>query len=192
MLNRNKGKLDVEFLNQALEFATRIDSDVNIGVISLFHVENIGQCIKLAEKEGKHRAYVMLSLIAAALSGNKASINHLLLKSASWKGNYLEKYNDNDPLLLTHCGLYSVDVSCKVPIEIAQQNNQTEIVNELLLRMNVCPEEGYVYWVGLQLQAVDVALLQEIHWVKKLTLARNKLATLPEEMEYYLQQVYHY
>ena len=187
LLNQNKGKLDVQFLNQALEFATRMDSDVNIGTISLFHVGNNNDCIQLAEREGKHRAYVMLSLIAAALSGNIESINRLSLEP------YLEEYNESDdPLSLVHCDLFSIDVSSKVPIEIAQQSDQIKVVNELLLRTNVCPDEGYVYWVGLQLQAVDVALLQEIHWVKKLRLARNKLATLPEEMKYYLQQVYHY
>ena len=176
LLNQNKEKLDVQFLNQALEFATRMDGDVNIGAISLFHVENIKQCIELAEREGKHRAYVMLSLIAAALSGNKESINHLSLKPGE---------NEDS----VHCDLLSVDVSSKVPIEIAQQSDQIKIVNQFLLRTNVCPDEGYVYWVGLQLQAVGVALLREIHWVRKLRLARNKLTTLPEELKYYLRQV---
>ena len=186
LLNQNKGKLDVQFLNQALEFATLMDSDVNIGTISLFHVGNNNDCIQLAKREGKHRAYVMLSLIAAALSGNIENINRLSLKP------YLEKYNEyelDDPLSLVHCDLFSIDVSSKVPIEITQQSDQIKVVNELLLRTNVCPNEGYVYWVGLQLQAVDVALLQEIHWVRKLRLARNKLTTLPENLEYCLQQV---
>ena len=172
-----------------------MDNDVNIGIISLFHVENIKQCIYLAEKEGKHRAYVMLSLIAAALSGNMESINHLSLKPASEKENqvysYLDEYFDNDPLSLIHCGLFSINVSSKVPIEIAQQNNRIKIVNKLLLMINVCPDEGqrYVYWVGLQLQTIHIALLQKINWVKRLRLSRNKLTTLPEDLDYCLGQV---
>ena len=187
----------MQFLNQALEFATRMDSDVNIGKISLFHVENIKQCIELAEKEGKHRAHVMLSLIAAALSGNIESLNHLSLEPGSkeekevitFKLIYMEEDDNNEPLSLIHCGLFSVDVSSKVPIEIAQQSNQIKIVNELLLRTNVYPDEGYVYWVGLQLRAIDIALLREIYWVRKLRLSRNKLTTLPEELGDYLYQV---
>ena len=39
---------------------------------------------------------------------------------------YVEEDNNNEPLSLIHsvCGLFSVDVSSKVPIEIAQQSNQ--------------------------------------------------------------------
>ena len=203
LLNQNKGKLDVHLLNQALEFATWMDNDVSIGKISLFHVENINYCIKLAKKEGKHHAYVMLSLIAAALSGNKECLNHLSLESVPEEKNnlfklvYFHGFDDDlgfmvdvdEPLSLMHCGLFSVDVSSKVPIEIAQQKDQNKIVHELLLKTNVCPDEGYVCWVGLQLQAVDTELLQEIHWVKKLRLDRNKLTTLPENLDDCLQQV---
>ena len=187
LLKLGKGKLDVEFFNQVLEFATWMDSDVNVGKIALYHLGNIQHCMKLAEKEGKYHAYVMLSLITAALSGDKDSLNQLSLgysdKEISLEGDVLP--------LFVHCDLFSVDVSSKVPIEIAQQNNHIEIVNEFLLKTNVCPEQGYqyVHWVGLQLRSVDVALLGKINWVKILWLSRNKLATLPEELGDYLKQV---
>lgn len=193
LLKRTKGKLDVEFLNQALEFATWMDSDANVGKIALAHLGNIKHCIRLAEKEGKHHAYVMLSLVKAASSGDKEILNHLLLEPVSEEEkfdiyNYIEE-DKEEPLSFVHCGLCSVNVSSKVPIEIAQQSNQIIIVNELLMKTNVCPDEGYVYWVGLQLRAIDTALLREIYWVKKLRLCRNKLTTLPEELCDYLKQV---
>ena len=181
LLNRGKGKLDVQFLNEALEFATQMDSDISVGKVALAGPVNFKQCIMLAEREGKHHAHVMLLMIMAAISGDKEILNHLHLEPA---------YEDYTELLsLVHCGLFSVNVSVNVPIEIAQQNNKIQVIDELLMKTNVNPEEGYVYWIGLQLRELYKSLLRKIYWVKKLRLARNKLTALPQEMGEYLKQV---
>ena len=171
----------MQFLNQALEYATRMDSDDSVGKVALAHPENLKQCIMLAEREGKHRAHVMLLLIMAAQSGDKEILSHLYLKPA---------YEDNTELLsLVHCGLFSINVSINVPIEIARQSNQIQVICELLMKTYVYPEEGYVFWISLQLRELHISLLQNIYWVKKLRLARNKLTTLPQEISEYLKQV---
>ena len=175
----------MKFLNQALEFATQKDSDVNIGKIALAGPANIKQCIMLAERDRKHRAHVMLLMIMAALSGDKDILNRLSLEPVQ---NEFEE-NNTELLSLVHCRLFSVNVSSKVPIEIAQQSNQIQITNELLMKTNVYPDEEYVCWRGLQLRELDISLLKKIHWVKKLGLSRNRITTLPQEMGMYLRQV---
>ena len=50
LLNHGKGKFDVQFRNQALEFATRMDSDLSVGkLIALAHPTNIIKCLKFAK-----------------------------------------------------------------------------------------------------------------------------------------------
>ena len=69
------------------------------------------------------------------------------------------------------------------------QSNQIQVLNKLLMKANTYPDEGYVHWRGIQLCEVDTSLLREIYWVKNLSLSRNKLTTLPEELGDYLKQV---
>ena len=79
----------------------------------------------------------------------------------------------------------------KYPLERRKyiQSNQIQVINELLMKANVYPDEGYVHWRGLQLCQVDMSSLREIYWVKMLNLSRNKLTILPEELGDYLKQV---
>ena len=125
----------------------------------------------------------MLLLIAAALSGDKEVLNHLLLESIQYIS-YKE-----DILPLVYYGLLSVTVSSDAPIEIARQNNQPHMMYELLMKTNVYPEEGCVYWIRLQLRELNISLLKRIYWVKTLRLSRNKLITLSEGINKYLKQV---
>ena len=82
--------------------------------------------------------------------------------------------------------IHTYAVNC--PLE-SIQSNQIQVMNELLMKANKYPDEGYVHWRGLQLREVDTSLLREIYWVKKLILSRNKLTTLPGELDDYLKQV---
>ena len=184
LLYRGRGKLDVQFLNQALEFAAKLDSDINVAKVALARPANFKQCATLAETEEKHHAHVMLLLIMAALSGEREILNHLLLEPV-----HEIKEENTEQLPLIHCGLFSVNVSINVPIEIAQQNNQVQVIDELLMKTNVYSEEGYVCWRGLQLRELNISLLSKIDWVKKLWLSRNKITSLPQEMGEYLKQV---
>ena len=186
LLNHDKGKLSVQFLNQALELATRMDSDVNIGRVALAHPTNITECIRIAETMDKHHAHATLLLIKAALSGDMEILNLLLLKPIQ----YVDYHEDIQPLV--YCSLLSVTVSSFAPIELAWQNSQPQLIYELLMKTNVYPEEGCVYWIGLQLRELNISLLQRINWVKWLRLSRNKLITLPEEIGGYLKQVHVY
>ena len=185
LLNHGKGKLSVKCLNQALELATRMDSDTNISKIASVHSANISKCIKIAETTEKRHAHALLLLIRTALSGDMEALNYLSLESVQYRS-----YNE-DILPLVHCGLLSVTVSNDVPIEMARQNNQTQLMHELLMKTNVYPKEGCIHWIGLQLRELSMLLLKRISWVKNLRLSRNKLATLPDDIDKYLNQVCH-
>ena len=159
-----------------------MDSDAYVGKVALAHPENIKYCIKLAEREGKHRAYAMLLLITVVRSGNKEILNHLLLEP------HHEAYS-NEPSSYVYCRRFSVYIPINVPIMIAQQSNQIQVTNELLMNTNVRRIEGYVHWRGLQLHKLSISLIRKIYWVKRLILSRNKLTTLPQKMGEYLKQV---
>ena len=151
-----------------------MDSGISVGKIALVHPENIKQCIKLAEREKKHHAHAMLLMIMAALSGDSEILNNLSLTA--------DEYG-------LYCDKFSVYVRSNEPIKIAQQNNQIQVMNELLMKTDVCPDEGYVYWTELQLCELDISLLRKISWVRKLRLSRNSFTNLPKEMYEYLTQV---
>ena len=176
LLNHGKGKFDANFLNQALEFAIRMDSVVNIGKVALAFPSNVNlkPCIMLAEREEKHHAHAMLLLISAALSGDNEILNYLSLIVV-----------DNG----LYCDRCSVYVRSNEPIKIAQQNDQVQVMHELLMKTNVYPDEGYVCWKELQLCKLNISLLRRISWVRQLTLSQNSLTTLPKEMCKYLTQV---
>ena len=174
----------MQFLNQALEFATRMDSAINVGKVALVHpdLENINQCIKLAEREGKHHAHAMLLLITASRSGNKEILNYLLLESRHLA-------YSTESISYVYCRRFSVYIPINTPIKIAQQSKQIQVMNELLMKTDVCEIEGYVHWGGLQLHELDLSMLRKIYWVKRLILSRNKLTIIPLEMGEYLKQV---
>jgi hypothetical protein len=183
LLNHGKGKFDDNFLNQALEFATRMDSASSIGKVALVcpwpSNINLKQCIVLAEREEKHHAHSMLLLVTAALSGVKEILHQMSFEPA-------KKYR-NEAVVCCYSG---VNIPTGVLIEIAQQNNRIQVMNELLMMTDVYPDEGYIFWGGLQLQKLDLSLLMKIYWVKNLILSGNKLITLPQEISEYLKQVY--
>ena len=184
-MNHGKEKFDAKFLSQALEFAIRMDSASDVGKVALVcswpSNINLEQCIVLAEREEKHHAHTMLLLVTAALSGVKEILHQISFEPA--------KEHRNAAVVCCCSDLFSVNVSTRVPIEIAQQNNQIQVMNELLMMTDVYPDEGYICWGGLQLQKLDLSLLMRISWVRKLILSRNKLTILPQEINEYLQQV---
>ena len=184
LLNHGKGKLDVQFRNQALEFATRMDSDVSVGkIIALAQPTNIVKCIEFAKTKKKLHALAMFLLIEAVASGDQEAVNCLLLKPTQYI-NYSE-----DVLPLTYCSTLSVTISSYVPIEIARRFNQPHLMYEVLMKTNVYPKEGYICWIGLQLRELCPSLVDRINWVKYLRLSRNKFTTLPYVIGIFLKQV---
>ena len=184
LLNHGKGKLDVHFRNKALEFATRLDSDVNVGkIVALAQPTNIIKCIEFAQTREKRHALAMFLLIEAIASGDQEAVNCLLLKPIKYIN------CSEDVLPLTCCSSLSVTISTNVPIEIARRFNQPHLMYEVLMKTNVYPKEGYVYWIGLQLRELSPSLIKGINWVKHLRLSRNKLTTLPNVIGKYLKQV---
>ena len=125
----------------------------------------------------------MFLLIEAIASGNKENLNSFLLKPTEYI-----KYTE-DVLPLVYCGRFSVTISSSVPIEIAQKFDQPHLTHELLMKTNVYPEKGCVYWIGLQLHELSISLLKSINWVKYLRLSRNNLIVLPKVIEEYLKQI---
>ena len=76
-----------------------------------------------------------------------------------------------------------------VTVEIAQNNGQRHVREELLLKTGVSQNEGYICWHGLQLLKLDISLLSRITWVKTLRLSRNGIESLPPDISCYLKQV---
>ena len=185
-MNQGKGKFDDKFLSQALEFATQMDSASNVSKVALVcpwpSNINLKQCIVLAEREEKHHAHAMLLLVTAALSGVQEILHQISFEPAEEYRNVAVVCCCSDP--------FSVNISTRVPIEIAQQNNQNQVMNELLMMTGVYPDKGYICWKGLRLQKLNLSLLMNIYWVQNLILSRNKLTSLPQEISEHLQQVY--
>ena len=178
LLNCGRGKFDANFLSRALEFAIQMDSAINVGKVALACPSNVTSDLKpyvmLAEREQKCHARAMLLLISAAMSGDNEILNYLSLIVL------------DDGL---YCDRFSVYVRSNEPIRIAQQNDQIQMMNELLMKTDVYPDEGYICWTELQLCELNISLLRKISWVRQLKLSQNSFTTLPQEMCEYLTQV---
>lgn len=178
--------LGSQFFKEALRAAIEMDSDVNVGYLTLSTQFNIPKYVDLAQREGKPRARTLLMLVMAAQTGDMEVLNQLDLKEEDRESSGGEKKTPQ-----VHSLQLQVSVSPIAPIETAHRSGHFQLRDELTIRTNVYPEEKSVHWSGLQLKEVNVSLMSRISWVEQLKLDRNRLTVLPVEIGQYLQQVMH-
>ena len=186
LLENGADNLEPGCLDRALMAAVKNDNYINMGKLVVKGAK-VQACLRYAKYEKKPQTRAMLLLIIAAQTGEKAIVQKLFGEPAPGLQNQAE-YEDEGFRQVQEAVL-SGNVSTVVPIEIARRNDQSQVLEELLLNTDVNQEEGCVYWNGLRLLQLDVGWLRKIAWVKKLRLAQNGFKTLPPEMATYLKQV---
>ena len=174
-ISTHKQVQEPRFLNYALEVATKADNPHVIGVLVQYGAMIIESCIGVAKANERHDALTMLLLLLAAHTGN---INKSVLRKVC------EKQNSMFDFQMDH-----YMCSMAAPLQIAHCSGHTDVRDKLLFVLGVYYTSGCVYWHGLQLQRLEIKWLRKITWVKDLILSKNRLKTLPVQMETYLQQV---
>ena len=185
-------QLEESFLNQALVAATLNDNHECIGKLVKMGARNIDECVQLAKKTDLVKAKAMLSLVKAALTGEKA----LLGRSDSHSSLDLELNGGalSTSLVLTDEEVTKVvlsgEVSTLVPLELAQQSGQHSMCREILMLTGIDKRKGHVDWSKLNLVSLDVQVLRCMQeWVKEIKLSSNMLRSVSTEFEM-LKEVY--
>ena len=176
-------------LNHALKVAVDNDNPTNVGILVANGAGNISDSLQYAEKMNKPRARAMLMLIGAAQTGDNGVVKNLLDELVH---GVLSKSKEEDKHKLgggVQKAVLPGNISPIVPLDIARQNGQDLVREEILLKTSVNQGEGYVYWNELKLLHFNVSWLEKITWVKHLRLAGNSLKILPPEIGTYLKQV---
>lgn len=166
-------------LSRALIAAVRTDDDANIGKLALLGATNIDQALKEASDLRCSKAHAMLLMVQASLSGRVTSIQNLfgIFKLGSLR-------LPGDVLLAARR-----DISTAVPLRVAAENNHWGVYEELLMHTETNREQAKVLWENLNIKTFEAGWLQRVSWVLHLSLARNKLVSLPAEMSNYLKNV---
>ena len=184
-------QLEESFLNQALVAATLNDNHECIAKLVKMGARNIDECIQLANKRESDlvKAKAMLSLVKAALTGEKA----LLPDCSPYKHSSLDSELNSSTIstssVLTDDSevakvVQSGEVSTVIPLELAQQSGQHSMRREILMLTRVDKSKGHVDWSKLSLMSLDVQLLgcmQE--WVKEFKLPSNMLRRVSAEFK---------
>ena len=180
-------QLEESFLNQALVAATLNDNHECIAKLIKMGARNIDECIQLAKKRESDlvKAKAMLSLVKAALTGEKA----LLPDRSPSKHSSLDLELNSSTVSTDHDlevakVVQSGEVSTLIPLELAQQSGQHSMRREILMLTRIDKSKGHVDWSKLSLVSLDVQLLgcmQE--WVKELKLPSNMLRSVPAELK---------
>ena len=179
-------ELESDCLPRALLAAVKRDSHSNICRLVALGATNIDEALKLAKMEGKHHAWAMLLLLIAAMNNDCNLVRRLFGEPVfNLDGEALSDEGFGEVQAVVKRG----KVSTSVPIEIAHSRQHRSVIKELLLRTDVNQIDRTVDWCGLQLNIFDVNWLGKIHWVKRLTLACNRLKALPNEFGLCLQHV---
>lgn len=152
------------------------DNAVIVGKLVIKGAKEIQECLKYAEEEKRVLTRALLLVIMAAQTGDIGMVEKLF-------GNPIPELQD------VQLVLHSENSLMLVPLEIARRNAHRQAREELLLKINVNQEEGYVNWNGLRLLQLELSWLRKISWVKELRLSSNGFRVLPEEMGHYLNQV---
>ena len=174
--------LTEQMLSRALLAAARTDDSTTIGKLMLLGATGIDQALKEASDLRHPKAHALLLMLQAAFSGRVTTVQNLFgvfkLGSLRLAGEVLLAARR--------------DVSTAIPLRIAAENHHWAVYEELLVHTDASKEHGKVVWEGLNLDRFDADWLRRVSWVQQLSLANNKLATLPAEMVYYLKNVSHF
>lgn len=180
-------QLEESFLNQALVAATLNDNHECIGKLVKMGARNIDECIQLAKKAGFVKAKAMLSLVKAALTGEKA----LLARSGSRSS--LDLNSELNAVSTTVAGpsdeeiakvVLSGEVSTLIPLELAQLSGQHSMRREILMLTRIDKRKGHVDWSKLNLVSLDMQLLGFMQeWVREFKLSSNMFRSVPTEFK---------
>ena len=175
--------LEESFLNQALVAATLNDNHECVGKLIKMGARNIDECIQLAKEKDLIKAMAMLSLVKAALTGEKAllgrSESHALLDLELNAVSTTQLINEEVAKVIL-----SGQVSTLIPLELAQQSGQHSMRREILMLTRIDKCKGHVDWSKLNLVSLDVQLLgcmQE--WLMEFRLSTNMLKYVPAEFK---------
>ena len=173
--------LEENFLNQALVAATLNDNHECIGKLIKMGARNIDECIQLAKETDLVKAKAILSLVKAALTGEKAllgrSESHSSLDSEL---NVSGVLTDEEVAKVVLSG----EISTLVPLELAQQSGQHSMRREILMLTQINKHKGHVDWSKLKLVSLDVQLLGYMQeWLKEFKLSSNMLRSVPVEFK---------
>ena len=154
--------------------------------------DNLKECLTYIVKTAYHslqlpQTRAMLVMMKAAVEDDQGLVLNLYGdgRHEADNGDFTDDHSKD-----VHKAIIDGRVSIVVPFRIAQLYGHKAMQEMLLLRTNVNETEGTVYWDGLQLQELDISWLCRIHWVQRLTLGRNILKTLPNEVGAHFKQVY--
>lgn len=189
LLRVRNDDLEKDCLERALTAAVRTGNHFNVGKLIVKGATNIQAALQQAVDNKKYHAVAMLLLVIAAMNGNKQLVLKLFVE---FSGNVPLPEGiviPDDDFREVQKAVTSGQVSTVVPIEIARRKGQPGVREELLLRTDVKPEEGTVYWHGLRLLNIELSWIRKIYWVKKLRLARNGFRYIPSEIGQHLKLV---
>ena len=179
-------ELESDCLPRALLAAVSRDSHSNVCRLVALGATNVDEALMLAKMKGKHHAQAMLLLLIAAMNNDCNLVRRLFGEPVfNLDGEALSDEGFGEVQAVVKRG----KVSTSVPIEIAHSRQHSSVIKELLLRTDVNQKGRTVDWCGLQLNVFDVNWLGKIHWVKRLSLACNRLKALPNEIGLCLQHV---
>ena len=185
---RERIHLEESFLNQALVAATLNDNHECVGKLIKMGARNIDECIQLAKDTDLVKAKTMLSLVKAALTGEKA----LLGRSESHSSLDSELNAVSTTVLINEevsKVVLSGEVSTLIPLELAQQSRQHSMRREILMFTQIDKHKGHVDWNKLNLVSLDVQLLGYMQeWLREFRLSSNMLRSVPAEFKM-LQEV---
>ena len=128
-----------QFLNYALEVATKMDNPHVIGVLVQCGATNVESCTGIAKTNEKHNALIVLLLILAAQTGN---LDKSVLQKVSEKQNSIPTvvFRDTE----TKKAIFMNDIqrnylmySMAPPLEIARRSGHTSMRDRLLFILGV-------------------------------------------------------
>ena len=183
-----KESLEHKCLQTALMVAVEKNSAPNVGKIITKGGKSldIKAALTSAAEVKSHAVCAMLLLVQAAFDDDVNLVATLYGASIPNYSNPLMRIPDLHSIRLA---IQEKQVPTAVPIEMACQQKQVAVCEELLLRTGTNRAEGTVLWYDLHLTELEVSWLKRIHWVRKLQLAHNAFQTLPLQMGNYLKRV---
>ena len=176
--------LEESFLNQALVAATLNDNHECVGKLIKMGARNVDECIQLAKDTDLVKAKAMLSLVKAALTGEKALLGRS--ESHSSLDSELNAVSTTAVLIDEEVAkvVLSSEISTLIPLELAQQSGQHSMRREILMLTRIDKRKGHVDWNKLNLVSLDVQLLGYMQeWLREFKLSSNMLKSVPAEFK---------
>jgi len=179
--------LEEDCLDHALVAAVKNGNLSNIGKLILRGASHIDEALKESRRLQQHAVTATLLIIKAAIENDRNFVLKLYGEDLQGLDTKIQLAEDDDLAELQHI-VCSQTIKTVVPIEISRRCSAPAVREELLLRTDVDKDNGTVDWCGLRLMQLEISWLQNIDWVKILSLGHNDFTLLPPVMGSYLKQ----